>query len=63
MIKVRKDEEAEQKIDDFKRYTFAKYKNALGEISYRFIGVFKTKKRGRGVSVYEKISDEVNIRQ
>jgi hypothetical protein len=48
-------------IDDFKRYTFAKYKNTLGEISYRFIGVFKVKEKNNAVIVYEKISDEVNI--
>jgi very-short-patch-repair endonuclease len=50
-------------IDNFKRYTFAKYKNTLGEISYRFIGVFKVKEKNEEAAIYEKISDEVNIRQ
>jgi very-short-patch-repair endonuclease len=49
-------------IDDIKRYTFAKYKNTLGEISYRFIGVFKLKKKTKNVNIYEKISDAIIIR-
>jgi hypothetical protein len=51
------------KIDDFKRYTFAKYKNTLGEISYRFIGVFKVKEKRNAVIIYEKMSDEVKLHQ
>jgi hypothetical protein len=43
------------------RYTFAKYKNKLGETSYRFIGVFKFKEKKDSTFVYEKISDEINI--
>jgi very-short-patch-repair endonuclease len=59
-----KNREAVQKIiEDFKIYTFAKYKNTLGEISYRFIGVFKVKEKNKMVTVYERISDEVNIHQ
>jgi len=57
--------EINQKDHDknIKRYTFAKYKNALGKTSYRFIGVFtfKKKKKNEPVFVYEKISDELNI--
>jgi hypothetical protein len=42
-----------------KRYTFAKYKNVLGEISYRFIGVFRFKELNQSVFIYEKVSDEI----
>lgn len=62
-IEILKSERVAQKGENFnyKIYTFAKYKNALGEISYRFIGVFKFKERNNMVSIYEKTSDEVNI--
>jgi hypothetical protein len=63
IIKTIKDEEATQKIDNFIRYAFAKYKNSLGETSYRFIGVFKSKRKSNSTNIYERISDEVNIRQ
>jgi hypothetical protein len=45
--------------DNIKKYTFAKYKNNLGETSYRFIGVFKFKKRKKLTTIYERISDEI----
>jgi hypothetical protein len=60
IIETHKYEEAAQKIID-KIYTFAKYKNTLGEISYRFIGVFKVKEKNKMVTIFEKISDEINI--
>jgi very-short-patch-repair endonuclease len=63
IIKMIKMGEADQKIEDYKIYTFAKYKNTLGEISYRFIGVFKVKEKNKEATIYEKISDEVNIHQ
>lgn len=44
---------------NIKRYTFAKYKNAFGEISYRFIGVFRFKEMKNLTFIYEKISDEL----
>jgi hypothetical protein len=44
-----------------KRYTFAKYKNSLGEISYRFIGVFKFKEMKDNVFIYEKINNELHL--
>jgi hypothetical protein len=62
IIKTIKMGEATQKIEEYKIYTFAKYKNTLGEIAYRFIGVFKVKGKNKMVTIYEKISDEVNIR-
>jgi hypothetical protein len=49
--------------DNYKRYTFAKYKNSLGETSHRFIGVFKVKGKNKSTVIYEKISDEVLIKQ
>jgi very-short-patch-repair endonuclease len=61
-IKALKSEEITQTIDNFKRYTFAKYKNTLGEISYRFIGVFKIKEKSNSIIIHEKISDEVLIK-
>jgi hypothetical protein len=60
-VEINKIRGGAQKLDNFKRYTFAKYKNTLGEISYRFIGVFECKKNNKSVIIYEKISDEVNI--
>jgi hypothetical protein len=50
------------KIDNYKRYTFAKYKNSLGEISYGFIGVFKVKEKNKEVVIYERISSEIDMR-
>jgi len=46
---------------NIKRYTFAKYKNAFGEISYRFIGVFRFKEMKNITYIYEKISDELEL--
>jgi hypothetical protein len=44
-------------------YTFAKYRNNLGEISYRFIGIFIFKEKGQNAFVYEKISDEIDFQE
>jgi hypothetical protein len=61
-IEIIKSEKAAQKIiEDYKIYTFAKYKNTLGEISYRFIGVFKVKEKDKMVTVYERISAKMNL--
>ena len=46
---------------NIKRYTFAKYKNVFGEISYRFIGVFKFKENDNRINTYEKISNELTL--
>jgi len=46
---------------NIKRYTFAKYKNAFGETSYRFIGVFKFREIENITYIYEKISDELEL--
>jgi hypothetical protein len=61
--KIIRIESAKKEIENFKRYTFAKYKNALGEISYRFIGVFRVKEKKKSITVYEKISDEIILKQ
>jgi hypothetical protein len=60
-VEIIKNQEVVREIDNFKRYTFAKYKNTLGEISYRFIGVFKVKEKNKETTIYEKIRDEINI--
>jgi hypothetical protein len=46
---------------DVKRYTFARYKNALGEVSYRFIGVFVFKEKAGPAFLYERISEEMSL--
>jgi len=60
-VEIIKSEAVPKRVENLKRYTFAKYKNTLGEISYRFIGVFKFKKRSRSNNFYEKISDEITL--
>jgi hypothetical protein len=67
--KYKKNDEEKKEINqknhdkNIKRYTFAKYKNALGKTSYRFIGVFvfKNKEKNEPVFIYEKISDELYL--
>jgi very-short-patch-repair endonuclease len=46
---------------NIKRYTFARYKNAFGETSYRFIGVFRFKEKDDFKNIYERISDEIKL--
>jgi very-short-patch-repair endonuclease len=41
------------------RYTFAKYKDALGETSYRFIGVFKNQDYINGIRTYKRFYTEI----
>ncbi|GHU87351.1 hypothetical protein FACS189476_02650 [Spirochaetia bacterium] len=45
------------------RYTFAKYKDALGQVAYRFIGVFKFLKKENDVFTFLKDSDEIRIKK
>jgi len=56
---VKADEKSHNK--NIKRYTFAKYKNPLGETYYRFIGVFIFKELIKTIFTYERISDELCI--
>jgi hypothetical protein len=62
-IENNSEEQPQYKFHDknITRYTFAKYKNNLGEISYRFIGVFKFKEKNKSTFIYEKISDELEL--
>jgi hypothetical protein len=41
------------------RHTFAKYKDSLGEISYRFIGIFKIKEVIDGTRIYERVHTDM----
>jgi len=43
------------------RYTFAKYKDALGEVSYRFIGVFTIKEFSGKTRVYKRIHTDMDL--
>jgi hypothetical protein len=54
-------EKRELTEDKFIRYTFAKYKDSLGDISYRFIGVFKSKGYSNNTRNYKRISTEVDL--
>lgn len=46
---------------DIRRYTFAKYKDKLGDTSYRFIGVFIFDKIEKNACIYKRISNEINL--
>jgi len=43
------------------RYTFAKYKDLLGEVSYRFIGIFTIKEFSDKTRVYKRIQTDMDI--
>ena len=43
------------------RYTFAKYKDTLGEVSYRFIGVFTIKEYSDKTRVYRRIHTDMDL--
>ena len=43
------------------RYTFAKYKDSLGEVSYRFIGVFKIKEFSDKTRIYKRIHTDMDL--
>lgn len=47
--------------DELLRYTFAKYKDPLGEISYRFIGVFKNENYNNNIRTYKRVSTELQL--
>jgi len=56
-------EKRELTEDEFIRYTFAKYKDSLGETSYRFIGVFKSKGYYNNIRAYERVATEIDLIQ
>jgi len=46
---------------NLKIYTFAKYKNSFGKISYRFIGIFKFIGQEKSSFIYKRICNEIEI--
>lgn len=43
------------------RYTFAKYKNRLGESAYRFIGAFQFDRVEKGVRYFKRVADYMEL--
>lgn len=47
--------------DDLIRYTFAKYQDSLGEISYRFIGVFMKNETRDRTEIHKRIRTTIDL--
>ena len=45
------------------RYTFGRYRDSLGETSYRFIGVFKKKGYSNDVRILKRVSTEIDLKK
>jgi hypothetical protein len=58
LLKPENDESLDKNII---RYTFAKYKDSLGEVSYRFIGIFKIIDAFNNTRIYNRISTEMKL--
>ena len=56
IIDIEKNKEINDKSN---RYVFAKCKDNLGYISYRFIGVFIYDKYNNGITIYKRVSNEL----
>jgi hypothetical protein len=43
------------------KYTFAKYRDALGETSYRFIGVFREQDYTKNICTHKRVATEIEL--
>ena len=46
---------------DILRHTFARSQNSLGQIAYRFIGIFQLRETSNQAFVYHRVSDRLNL--
>ena len=58
---IGKEKRKPEEDDKLYKYTFAKYRDSLGETSYRFIGVFKSQDYSDNIRTYKRAAAEIDL--